>query len=265
MKLVNKLLYLNGISFVHNTNLYCMNDKGKITNLRQQKNTGNRKYNIVNSKWKYNNTMNSICLNEFPGYGDMMRERRQIEKMTECLDYNYQKALGEICNNNGKDNGNEIKSKGHVCKVSSDYILKKIFAHLFPTRKLNIIKYNKKLQKKLQINIDTYRKYTNGYTICAYFENEKEIDLKLLNKDTQAYTIESEDVKIEGNDGDNITNSNYVVMCHVDDLDVESFNNTFKNAKFINIITQDNLKELIKEEELNNLKKKYKEGKNKIK
>ena len=47
MKLVNKLLYLSSINFVHNTNLYCMNYKGKITNLRQQKNIKYRDNKII--------------------------------------------------------------------------------------------------------------------------------------------------------------------------------------------------------------------------
>ena len=45
---------------------------------------------------------------------------------------------------------NQIKLKGVLKDVKSNYILKKIFYNLTKGKFLNIIKYNKKLKKKIE-------------------------------------------------------------------------------------------------------------------
>ena len=110
MKVINKILYLNGINFVHNTNLYCMNEfyKGKTTNLNKQK-------IVLNSEFRNSNIFRCICHREIRGYENIRRE----------------------------NNGNEIKSNRLFDKVRSNLILRKTFDHLFTRHKLNIINYNK--------------------------------------------------------------------------------------------------------------------------
>ena len=54
---------------------------------------------------------------------------------------------------------NQIKLKGVLKDVKSNYILKKIFYNLTKGKFLNIIKYNKKLKKRLNININDFKEY----------------------------------------------------------------------------------------------------------
>ena len=49
--------------------------------------------------------------------------------------------------------------------ISSVYILKIIFSHVFEKDKLKIIKYNKNLQNKLDINLLNYKIYIGKYII----------------------------------------------------------------------------------------------------
>ena len=48
---------------------------------------------------------------------------------------------------------NKIISKGNWNNIKNKYILKRIFDNLSTRKSLNIIKYNKKIQEKLQINL----------------------------------------------------------------------------------------------------------------
>ena len=56
------------------------------------------------------------------------------------------------------------KSKDKLKKIKNDYILKKIFLNLKNKKFLEIIKYNKKLQKRLKININDYIEYSQLYS-----------------------------------------------------------------------------------------------------
>ena len=50
-----------------------------------------------------------------------------------------------------------IKSEKYIESIASLYILKDIFSFLSENQKLNLIIYNKSLQKKLDINIEYYK------------------------------------------------------------------------------------------------------------
>ena len=58
----------------------------------------------------------------------------------------------------GQKNKNIIDKK-FLMKVKSKYILKRIFAHIQYTKFLNIIRYNKNLQSKLNIELNDYKEY----------------------------------------------------------------------------------------------------------
>ena len=42
--------------------------------------------------------------------------------------------------------------------IKSSYMIKEVFSFLYKKYKLNIIIYNKKLQKRLEVNIEDYKK-----------------------------------------------------------------------------------------------------------
>ena len=59
-------------------------------------------------------------------------------------------------------------------KLKSDYFLRKMFDFLNRGKTLEIIKYNKKIQNRLNININDYIKYSQLYSSIV-------IELKLVN------------------------------------------------------------------------------------
>ena len=68
--------------------------------------------------------------------------------------------------------------------IKSDYIVKLLFTFLLHKRKLRIARYNKQLQKKLDINLIFYKNMTNKYIIYEKKGIGKEYNLwgKLLFK-----------------------------------------------------------------------------------
>ena len=64
-----------------------------------------------------------------------------------------------------EENIKQIKTtKFPFSNLKSDYILKKIFIILKKTKSLDILKHNKKLQKRLNININNYKDYSQLYS-----------------------------------------------------------------------------------------------------
>ena len=65
-------------------------------------------------------------------------------------------------NNSSKYNTNDMKkSTGNINKIKSIYITKKILSYLEIDKKLNMIRYNKNLQKRLRKDINDYfKEYT---------------------------------------------------------------------------------------------------------
>jgi len=47
--------------------------------------------------------------------------------------------------------------------INSSYILEMILSFLYEKKKLDLIIYNKQIQKKLNINIDVYKKISGKY------------------------------------------------------------------------------------------------------
>ena len=72
-------------------------------------------------------------------------------------------------------------------KVKSDYIIKKIFSYLNEKNKLKIIKYNKNLQNKININLINYKLFKG-----IYIEYESETKVKEYYGDTGNIRFEGE-------------------------------------------------------------------------
>ena len=53
-----------------------------------------------------------------------------------------------------------------IYNIKSDYIQKYIFSHINIKRKLNLIIYNKELQKKIGVDIEDYKKTSGKYKIA---------------------------------------------------------------------------------------------------
>ena len=63
-----------------------------------------------------------------------------------------------------------MTTKGDIFKIPSQYCLKSIFSYLSYSLVLNLLKYNKKLQKKIEINISNYEEYNKYYKQNCYYK-----------------------------------------------------------------------------------------------
>ena len=70
------------------------------------------------------------------------------------------------------DSGNIIKEI--LFNIKSNIILKKIFDNMEKNKSLEIMKYNKKLQKRANLNINDYKEYSQLYSSI-------DIELKLVD------------------------------------------------------------------------------------
>ena len=70
--------------------------------------------------------------------------------------------------------GNKVQIKDIFANLKSDYFLKTVFDILHKKTSLNIIKYNKKNRKRINININDYKEYSEKYSSI-------EIVIKLAN------------------------------------------------------------------------------------
>ena len=61
---------------------------------------------------------------------------------------------------NEKEELNKINSKNKLKKLKSDYFLQKVFNIITKKISLEIIKYNKNIQRRLDINTNDYKEYS---------------------------------------------------------------------------------------------------------
>ena len=88
--------------------------------------------------------------------------------------------------------------------IKSSYILKIIFSKTNEKVKLNLLKYNKILQNKLNINITTYKNFSKKYTI-----QENKEKAKIYNIDTNKISYEGNVLKGGIKNGYGIEYDNY--------------------------------------------------------
>ena len=72
----------------------------------------------------------------------------------------------EFCNLLSKINEekNQLKSIDKFNKIKSKYILKKVFNNLKNGKALNIVKYNENIKKRININTNDYKEYSEKYS-----------------------------------------------------------------------------------------------------
>ena len=57
-----------------------------------------------------------------------------------------------------------INSRSKLKKLRSDYFIQKCFNYISERKSLEIIKYNKNIQKRINIDINNYRNYSEKYS-----------------------------------------------------------------------------------------------------
>ena len=147
---------------------------------------------------------------------------------------------------------NRIDAKINFDDLKNVYFLTKIFEHINKRKYLDIVKYNKKLQNRLNLSINDYKDY---YQLYAPIE----IELKLVNyeniynnrfinisdENMNYYHIffdnSSEEIKrTELNDTDKANKIKIIIDYHI-----KSFKNLFYNCNCIKAIHFKNFQELI--------------------
>ena len=81
--------------------------------------------------------------------------------------------------------------------IKSEYIFKKIFANLTENKLLQIVKYNKDIQKELEKDINDYIKYFKKVIIKIIPINKKEI--KNSNNEKEDKNFSDEEKKLDKN------------------------------------------------------------------
>ena len=143
--------------------------------------------------------------------------------------------------NTSKDK-KDIKSKDELNKIKSDFFLQKIYNYLNRKKSLEIFKYNKNIQKRLNININNYKEYSEIYSSI-------EIELMPIeNSDGKLFINIPEDEKkyfhIYFNESKNEINNNILLENNkvsrikiIIDYQVKSFKDLFNLCKCINSIS----------------------------
>ena len=137
-------------------------------------------------------------------------------------------------------------------KVRSKYILQEIFIKIKNKRKLNIIKYNKRIKDKLKINIKDYKIYISlrefniKYNINIEDIDEKELNLSkryLGNEGLKDLCkIEFKELKILCLGSNYISDINALENAKFEKLEILKLGNN--NISDINILEKVNFKEL---------------------
>ena len=78
--------------------------------------------------------------------------------------------------NNKQDKTNMFRVEDKFKNIKSDYFLQKLFNNLMKKKSLDIIKYNKNIQKRINISIKDYKEYSEIYSSI-------EIEIKPVNNE----------------------------------------------------------------------------------
>ena len=142
-----------------------------------------------------------------------------------------------------KDKLNQIKFKVDFDNLKCYYLLKKVFDIMKKNKSLKIIKYNKKLQNRLNISINDYKEYTQIYSLIEielkldlnkYNNNDKFINISDNKKDYFHIYFDNSNEEIKRNyleEDDEVKTIRIIIDYHV-----KSFKGLFKNCSCISSI-----------------------------
>jgi len=88
----------------------------------------------------------------------------------------------------------KVMQKVCLCNIKSNFILKKIFGYIKKSQFLEFIKYNKKLQKRLNLSIMNYKEYSSKIIIeSKLFYNRYGKFINISDKEKKYYHIYFDD------------------------------------------------------------------------
>ena len=135
---------------------------------------------------------------------------------------------------------NLVKSKNKFINIKSDYFIQKLFANMQKRISLKIIKCNINIQKRLNININNYKDFSEKFSSIELeiipIKNEYGPFIKIKEENKKYFHIyfnnnEEEIKKTELNKEDKVSKINITI-----DYQIESFYKLFDNCKCIESI-----------------------------
>ena len=133
---------------------------------------------------------------------------------------------------------NPTESKYYFENIKSNFILKRIFNYIKKIKLLEIVKYNKKLQERLNKTLDDYKEYSQLYSSI-------EIELKtaykgefinISNENKKYYHIYFDNANEEIKRNYLEEKDNVKIIRIIINYQVTSFKNLFDNCENINAI-----------------------------
>ena len=86
-----------------------------------------------------------------------------------------------------------MKSSNVLSNLKSNYLLRNLFDNLLKKSSLEIVKYNKNMQNRMNINIDTYKEYSQIYSSIELeikpINNKRGVFINFDNKNKIYYHI----------------------------------------------------------------------------
>ena len=67
-------------------------------------------------------------------------------------------------NSSNELNKDKIESKDIFKNLKNDYFLRNVFNNLLKKKSLDIVKYNKNIKNRINININNYKEYSEKYS-----------------------------------------------------------------------------------------------------
>ena len=139
-----------------------------------------------------------------------------------------------------KDKIRQIKSADKYENIKSDYFLQLLFSYLEKKKLLNIVKYNKNIKKRININNNNYKEYIEKYSSIELeikptnFKYCKFINIK--KEDEIYYHIYLNNNKEEIKRGNINIDEEFKMIKIIIDYQIQSFKGLFENCKLIESI-----------------------------
>ena len=135
---------------------------------------------------------------------------------------------------------NSIKSKNKFINLKSDFFMQKLFDYMDKRISLKIIKYNMNIQKKLNVNINNYKDFSEQFSSIELeiipIENKYGSFIKIKEEDRKYFHIyfndnKEEIKKTELNKEDKVSKINVII-----DYQIKSFSQLFSYCECIKSI-----------------------------
>ena len=148
-----------------------------------------------------------------------------------------------------KEHSKPITSENMFKKLKSDYFIQKIFGYIHKKKSLETIRYNKNIQKRINININHYKDYSEKYSSIEIeikpMENEYGKFINIKEEDKKYFHIYFNDNKkeIENtslNKDDNVSKISIII-----DYQIKSFSHLFFIVDVLNPLNLKNFTEIM--------------------